>query len=434
VYTNRWSDFKIAKYKAQLESFENGTRLFAPYRLHETHRIEGLCYCDNDNCKYGQMFVDRDVTAARSIHDGLLAWLRCAPPPTHMRRGGQNGKAPPLPEPAYLHYNEEKHWYTERRLPLPKEAPQPEEEEEKEEEEGLFPVVDNTDEPEIPVPEPEPVKLDLASMSVDQVPLTSPQDNSNMRAALAQVAANTALLIKIQESSSAAMVDAINTLGSTVSSSTSNIVTAINTGLTSINATLHQLLGTVLPSATSSQAASQSQPSVAVNTKTSTISTPMTVGLNDNEDVDMHIVQSQTTQVVSSVVTTTEPSTITSVSAVDPTMTTTTTTGPVSTTTVTTTGPTSTTTTTTIRRRSAVSVPTYVSNTILGTGIQEQASVPMESTMNGPQQVSAESTEQQSSSNLNGGPASMAPQAIRLIGNNTGQVQVVESEEKTRKP
>jgi len=57
VHTNRWSDFKVAKYKAQLEAYNNDNRPFPPYKLHETHRIEGLCYCENIDCKYGRMFV-----------------------------------------------------------------------------------------------------------------------------------------------------------------------------------------------------------------------------------------------------------------------------------------------------------------------------------------------------------------------------------------
>jgi hypothetical protein len=357
LHSNRWSDFKVAKYKAQLKSFESGTRPFAPYRLHETHRIEGLLYCENRECKYGKMFVDRDVTAARSMQDGLLSWLRCAPPPTHMRRGGP--KRPDRPEPLYLHYDEEVHWYKERRLPVPNQNPfQQEEEEEEEEEEGI-PLVD-IDVPEFPDPKaaPAPAVVDPSAMAVDAVPTVAPPTVSS--------SSSFDLLLKVADD----------------------------------------------------KAKSAAQSSSSTTNTSSTVPPPIAAkDVSYIEEVD--IVEMQTAQTTSTVVTTTAPTTLSTVTTLEPMFTITTVTGPTTTTVVTTTGPTSTTTTTTTRRKSAVIVPTNVTTSV-GAG-SEQTSNPNEHDSS--HLISVENAKQPLSSSSTGGPTSETSQASSLIGETQRQVQ-----------
>ena len=415
IHTNRWSDFKVAKYKAQLKAFESGTRPFAPYRLHETHRIEGLLYCENQECKYGRMFVDRDVTAARSMQDGLLSWLRCAPPPTHMRRGGP--KLPDRPDPLYLHYNEEVHWYKERRLPVPNQNPFQQEEEEEEEEQGIPQGnMGNNDAPEVPDPTSAPVVVDQSAMAVVPVPTVAPpsmnssgsfdlllkvademsksdaqsamivdppvtiaQDNASMRAALAQVAATAALNVA---------VDVLRQQTAVIATKLDNLTTAVNTVATGI-ASLSAAHSLTLPP----------------------LSAPSSVlGLTPD---NMELVEMTTNEV----------------STKGTTSTTTVTTGPTTTTTVTTTGPTSTTTTTTTtRRKSAVIVPTSVSSS-LGAG-SEQASDPNGHISSQP--ISVENAKQPLSSSLMGGLTSGTSPASSLIGETQRLVQSSgEGEEKT---
>jgi len=355
------------------------------------------------------------------MQSGFLSWLRCAPPPTHMRRSGQRVKAPPLPPPVYLHYDEEKHWYSERRLPnpyVPVYQPHDEEDEEEGKEDGGIPQgnMGDTDAPVFPVVNP-------ANPVVDPVPpVANPMDNAEMRTALAQIAANTASMIASQAATSAALVNAVNTLSSNVSSSNAVLATAVYTGLASVNSTLNQFLISVNPKALPSLAASQSLPTVNVSTSTGS---PPIIAYDDTDD-DMHVINTQTSQTTSTVVTTTAPTTLTSVSAMDPTMTIITTTGPVSTTTVTTTGPTSTTTTTT-RRKSAVNVPTNLSTTSLGAGIN-QTSDPG----NYPQLLSVENAEQLEPPAPTGGSASGKPSESSIKGETQGLTQLSKEEEKKK--
>ena len=362
-----------------------GKRAFTPYLLHDTHRIEGLVYCETEKseCIFGRTFIDRDVIACHSIQNGYLCWLRCEPPPSHMSRGGPR-KNIPLPQPVSITYDEEKHWYSERRLPNPY-APDPEATNAEEAAEEEFEQEQNRgrDMEEEPIVEVVELVIPPAAMEVDPalptvpIPIRIPSINTvvlatKLDALTAAVTTSSALL--------GSKIDDLNTGLSTKLDTLNTSMASIATDINSISAYFIRPTST----ATSTTTAHQRQDDMVDVVTTETSSGPTAV----------------TVQV---------------------------TIGGITTTTVTTSAPTTSSTTITTRRKSVASVPVNVSSK--GDGISQQAIGPSLNT----HPVSAESTEQTSSSNLPGGPAFMAPQASSQSGNNQGQVQVVESEDKTRK-
>jgi hypothetical protein len=322
------------------------------------------------------MFIDRDVTACRSILNGFLSWFLCAPPPTYMRRGGPRVNIP-LPVPVMITYDEEKHWYSERRLPNPN-VPgyQPEEEGEEEfvQEQGNMEDADNPMDQE-QVPPIVPPIIPPAAMEIVQP--ANLQDNQDMRAALAQIAATTALT---------ASVDLLQKQTAVIATTLVNLTTAVTSVATGI-ATL---------------VAAQSRPPPSVSASVSSIVQPVASS-------ELEIMEMVTTEQTSA------PSTVTKQV----------TTGPIQTTTVTTTGPISSTTTTTTRRKSAVSVPTSVPSSF-GTGMNQASGPSLTAHL-----VSAESTLAAPLSSTNGGPASEPSPASSLTGETQGLVQSKEEKKET---
>jgi hypothetical protein len=384
VHTNRWSQFKIDKYNKQLAAFHQGKRAFPPYLLHDTHRIEGLVYCESETseCIFGRTFIDRDVIACHSIQNGFLCWLRCEPPPSHMSRGGSR-KNIPLPQPVSITYEEEKHWYSERRLPNPY-APNPEatNAEEAAEEEFEQEQDRGRDMEEEPIVEVVELVIPPAAMEVDPALPTVPIP-------IRIPSINTVVL--------ATKLDALKAAVTTSSALLGNKIDELTTGLTSKLDTLNTSMASI--------ATGINIISANISKPTSSLTSTMT---NKQQDV-LDMVDEVTTTATSSGSVVTVQVTI----------------GGITTTTVTPSAPTSSsTTTTTTRRKSAAILPVNVSS--IGDGTSQQAIDPSLKTHH----LSAGSTAA-STSILNGGPALMAPQANVQSGNIQRQVQEEKRTEET---